>query len=344
MGAAEDGMELTRPCVHCGICLPACPTYGVLKEEADSPRGRVLLLDEFLAGRVDAAAVKPYIDRCIGCRACETACPSGVQYGELLEVGRARLGGPDLRTRLFLKLIGRRWTAAALAMGGRLAGRLPKRRTAPWPDRPSSPRATIRLQPGCITPYVFPHLAAEAARVLAHLGYAVETVPGCCGALHRHAGLQPPKPREQLEGLVSLAAGCSATPGMRDLCALLLDELPIARLKLPPVRVAYDAPCHLLHGQGIDAAPLLDAIDGVERVPLDDSQRCCGAGGLYMEQQPELARRVRAEKLDAIERSGAEVVATPNPGCMIWLWRGLRARRLAVEVVHPVTLLARATA
>jgi glycolate oxidase iron-sulfur subunit len=107
------------------------------------------------------------------------------------------------------------------------------------------------------------------------------------------------------------------------------------------VRVAYDAPCHLLHGQGIDAAPLLDAVEGVERVPLEGAERCCGAGGLYMELEPRLARAVREEKLDAIARSGAEVLATPNPGCMVWLWRGIKERGLPVEVVHPVTLLAR---
>ena len=144
--------------------------------------------------------------------------------------------------------------------------------------------------------------------------------------------------------MVSVAAGCSATPGMRDACALLLDELPLTGFRLPPVKVAYDAPCHLLHGQGVDAAPLLDAIEGVERVPLAGSDRCCGAGGLYMEQQPALARAVRAEKLDAIEASGAQVVATPNPGCMIWLWRGIKQRKLDVEVVHPLSLLARASA
>jgi len=108
------------------------------------------------------------------------------------------------------------------------------------------------------------------------------------------------------------------------------------------VRVAWDAPCHLIHAQGIDAAPLLDAIEGVERVTLPGATECCGAGGLYMGLQPRLARKVREKKVAEIVASGARIVATPNPGCMLWIWRGLREAGADVEVVHPVSLLARA--
>jgi glycolate oxidase iron-sulfur subunit len=268
-----------------------------------------------------------------------------VPYGELLELGRARLGGPGRLVRTFLtRILPRRWMMRGVVAAARLAGKMPKKRTAAWPAPPTDPRGVLTLHLGCLTPHVFPHLAPEAAQVFSRLGYAVEpaVTPSCCGALHRHAGL--PAPEGDTTDMVSVAAGCSATPGMRDACALLLDELPLTGFRLPPVKVAYDAPCHLLHGQGVDAAPLLDAIEGVERVPLAGADRCCGAGGLYMEQQPALARAVRAEKLDAIEASGAQVVATPNPGCMIWLWRGIKQRKLDVEVVHPLSLLARASA
>ncbi|MHC4956926.1 MAG: (Fe-S)-binding protein [Planctomycetota bacterium] len=346
-----DLRELSRPCVHCGICLDACPTYRVLKEEADSPRGRIFLLEALLDGRVDPADVQPHIDRCVGCRACETACPSGVPYGAILEHGRARLGGPPWLVRALLRhVVTRPWAARLIVALGRVAGRFPPREApAAWPDPPSRPRARVALHLGCVLPALFPALAADTARVLTRLGFHVE-VPsgqGCCGALQRHAGLDDAALRERNERafrgydiVVSAAAGCSATPGLTDVCALLLDESLAGRLE--PVTVAYDAPCHLLHGQGIDASRLLDSIEGVTRVELEGDDRCCGAGGLYMEREPELARAVREEKLDAIERSGARVVTTPNPGCMVWLWRGLRERGSAVEVVHPVTLLARA--
>ena len=342
--------DLARPCVHCGLCLQSCPTYRVLKEEADSPRGRIFLLDAFLDGRASADDIRKHIDRCIGCRACETACPSGVPYGEILEQGRARLGGPRWPVRFFLRhVVTRPWLMRLLASAGRLAGRLPPRprRMPAWPEPPRPSRKRIALHLGCVLPAFFPALPIEAALVLTRLGYFVE-VPGgqgCCGALHKHAGLAFESPNHEAfagyERVVSPAAGCSATPGLSDLTALVLGEPARYRLD-EPVKVAWDHPCHLLHGQGIDASALLDRIEGVERVDLPGARDCCGAGGLYMELQKDLARRVREEKLDAIERSGAQVVATANPGCMLWLWRGLRQRGSKVEVAHPISLLARA--
>jgi len=349
VGTAEDRAreltELARACVHCGLCVPHCPTYRVTREETDSPRGRVFLLEAFEQGRATADEVRGPIDRCIGCRHCESVCPSGVSYGALLEHGRARLGGPGALARIFLRhVVPRPRLVGALAFAGRMLGRVPPRpRPLRWPDPPARPKARIAVHVGCVTPHLFPRLAAEVAHVLARLGYRADPARGCCGALHRHAGLEPPPAPAlpEFDAVVSAAAGCSATDGLTDVCRLLLDERPFPGARLAPVRVAYDAPCHLL-AQGVDAAALLDAIEGVERVPLDEAEQCCGAGGLYMELQGELARAVRERKLDAIAASGAGVVATPNPGCMTWLWRGLRARRLAVDVVHPVSLLARA--
>jgi len=336
---AEAVREFSRACVHCGLCLESCPTYRVLREEVDSPRGRIFLLDALLDGRAEASDVRPHIDRCVGCLACQAMCPSGVPYGNLLEAGRERLGGPSLLPRLFLRhVVNRPLLLRALVAVARVFDRVPPRPPAiPWPTV-VGPRATLKLHLGCVTPHLFPNLAAEAAHVLAHLGYAVEPDRGpCCGALHRHAGLPY---ASEVEG-IALAAGCSTTPGLTDVCKVLLAER-IEGARLAPVRVAWDAPCHLIHAQGIDASPLLDAIEGVERVTLPGAAECCGAGGLYMGLQPALARKVREKKVAEILASGASVVATPNPGCMLWLWRGLREARAAVEVAHPVTLLARA--
>jgi len=343
---------LARACVHCGICLPACPTYRVGKEEADSPRGRVLLLDALAAGRAGAATVRPHLDRCIGCRACESVCPSGVPFGQLLEEGRAALGGPRPMLRFLLRgVLPHPRLVALLAGAARLLGRAPPRaRPRPWPEPPARARARVGLHLGCVTPHLFPHLAADAAHALTRAGYRVDAPAGqaCCGALHRHAGLDAgalaAANRRAFAGcdfVASAAAGCSTTEGFTDVCRLLLEAPPDGARLPAPVRVAWHPPCHLL-AQGIDAAPLLDAIEGVERIALPAAAGCCGAGGAYMELQPALARAVREASLDAIAASGAQVVATANPGCMLWLARGLRERGLAVPVVHPVSLLAEA--
>lgn len=313
----------------------------MLREEADSPRGRILLLDALAEGRAEEADVRRHLDRCVGCLACEAVCPSGVPYRHLLEQGRARLGGPTLLPRLFLKHVVNRPLLLRAFVGAARVLRLvpPRPPLIHWPVV-SDPKARVKLHLGCVTPHLFPNLAAEAAHVLARLGYAAEPAAArCCGALHRHAGL----PYEaRVEG-ISLAAGCSTTPGLTDICKVLLDERVLGA-RLPPVRVAWDAPCHLLHAQGVDAAPLLDAIEGVERVRLPGASECCGAGGLYMGLQGRLARQVRAKKVEEILASGARIVATPNPGCMLWIWRGLREAGSDIEVAHPVTLLARALA
>ena len=342
--------ELARACVHCGICLPKCPTYRVLKEEADSPRGRVLLLEALEEGRLRAEDVRPSIDRCIGCRACETACPSGVPYGRVLEEGRSALGGPGRLVRFSLRALTRPKLVRLLVAAARILGRAPPRsRAGPWPDPPARPRARVALHLGCVTPHLFPRLAGDLAYLLTRLGFRAEAPPGqtCCGALHRHAGLDAGELEERnarafagYDLTVSAAAGCSTTRGFTDACRLLLEEERLPAARLPRSRVAYDAPCHLLHAQGVDASRLLDAIAGVERVDLPGSDECCGAGGIFMELQGGLARRVRAEKLDRIAASGADTVATPNPGCMLWLWRGLKERGLRVAVAHPVSLLA----
>lgn len=337
-------------CVHCGLCLPHCPTYDVLKEETDSPRGRIVLLAALLEGQAEPEEVRAPIDRCIGCLACESACPSGVRYRDLLEEGRRRLAPQRSWVRFVLeRVLPRRRLVRGLARAGRLFGRLPRAgATAPWPDPPENPRARVALHLGCLTDALFPRLAREAALVLTRLNFHVDPVEGCCGALHRHAGLDDSRQRVGVERLceaydlvVSAAAGCSATDGVTDLTALLMEHAPFDG-DAPAIRVAYDAPCHLLHAQGVDASALLDSIPGVERVPFPGSDQCCGAGGLYMEMQADLASQVRARKLDAIEASGADCVATGNPGCLFWLWKGLKARGSKVEVAHPVTLLARA--
>jgi glycolate oxidase iron-sulfur subunit len=206
--------ELTSDCVHCGFCLPTCPTYVLWSEEMDSPRGRIHLMDARLDGAIALnPTVATHFDRCLGCMACLSSCPSGVRYDRLIESTRAAveeeydrpLGDRLLRGLLFrvLPYPGRMRAALRLAPLGRIAP-MPKRfvplvEIAPrWRGRGKVPTVTrasgttiarVGLLTGCVQSAVFPDVNAATARVLAADGFEVVAPPqGCCGALSVHAG------------------------------------------------------------------------------------------------------------------------------------------------------------
>ncbi len=220
-GASASIAEPLAPCVHCGFCLPACPTYLATGDENDSPRGRIVLMRALANGELlpTDASLGHHLDRCLGCRGCEPACPSGVSYGQGLAAARSILAdarGMPATARVVLgvfstELLWRplftiaRWLRSTglprmLAGGGRLSfsfGMLastapPLRPTAPLPraaaNRGSGP--TVALFAGCVMDTLFPHVHAAARRTLEVNGYRVVEVrgQGCCGALHEHAG------------------------------------------------------------------------------------------------------------------------------------------------------------
>ena len=245
--------SLLRQCVHCGLCLDACPTYQELGTESDSPRGRIHLIDAVAAGRLPmSAAVVRHLDLCLGCRACETACPSGVSYGTILEGARVEIEADGVRTavdrwrrRLLLEVFPyparlRRLLAVVRLLRGVGVWRwieavLPAARLLPVVPvlpglRPSgasgAERGRVSLLVGCVTAAMQPALNAAAVRVLNRGGIAVD-IPAaqeCCGALHAHAGdMEGARRRARANvdafgdgaaGVVVTAAGCGAA--MRD--------------------------------------------------------------------------------------------------------------------------------
>jgi len=248
--AMADAIE---KCVHCGFCLAACPTYKVLGEEMDSPRGRIYLMKEQLEGTLELDAVTPYIDRCLGCMACVTACPSGVEYGELLAPFRARAEQTRTRTpmeRLTRLLVretlpypARFRLAAAMgklaaplrsflpaslgAMLGLLPGALPKSAKLPtfYPAE-GKPRARVALLAGCVQQVLSPEINWATLRVLARNGVEV-VIPagqGCCGSLSMHTGDATQAQMlarknlaifpQDVDAIVTNAAGCGS--GMRE--------------------------------------------------------------------------------------------------------------------------------
>lgn len=215
-------------CVHCGFCLQACPTYLALEDENDSPRGRIVLMRSMLEGTLAPtdAPIQTHISRCLGCRACETACPSGVPYGHLLEATRATMAQSQAQpaiARLVLAVFARPWLMKLAMIGARIArgagvaallSRLPGRigfamamlhstrpvasqvRAAP---RASSTRGRAAVLQGCVMDGLFSHVNDATERVTGASGFSVVEAPGqrCCGALHAHSG--------DLEGARALA-------------------------------------------------------------------------------------------------------------------------------------------
>jgi glycolate oxidase iron-sulfur subunit len=250
--AGREAEAILRTCVHCGFCAASCPTYQLLGDELDGPRGRIYLIKEMLEGGRASGATQLHLDRCLTCRACETACPSGVRYGRLLEIGRRqleRIVPRGLRERLLRRAIlaivpHRRRFAALLALAralrplapARLRRSIPARRRArAWPAARHARRMLVLS--GCVQPATAPDINAAAARVLDGLGISlIEVDDGCCGALAHHLSDEGAA-REQMrrnidiwwpaiergvEALIVTASGCGAM--IHDYGELLADD------------------------------------------------------------------------------------------------------------------------
>ena len=401
LAGVAAGIDL---CVHCGFCLQACPTYLALEDENDSPRGRIVLMRALVDGTLatDSDSVRTHIDRCLGCRACETACPSGVPYGTLLEATRATLlerRPLALVARIVLGIFARPWLLSLFLLGGRivratrlsaLLSGLPGRpgfafamlestrsamRTRAYRPASAPARESVAMLEGCVMRGLFSATNAATRRTLEMNGHAVRDADGqrCCGALHAHAGdLETARQlaranieafeRAGAERIAVNAAGCGAMmkeyghlladdPSWRERAAAVasrvrdVSELLAAAGPAPgapmPIRVTYDAPCHLLHAQRVVQPPLkvLAAIPALEIVPLIDSDQCCGSAGIYNLVEPGTSDAVLAPKLAHIRSTGAPWLATGNPGCLMQIGAGLRRSGMHVRAIHPVELL-----
>ncbi len=190
---AQEAAALLRSCVHCGFCSATCPTYQILGDELDGPRGRLYLIKQVLEGDRPTARTRLHLDRCLTCRACETTCPSGVEYGRVLDTGRQLVN--EQLPRSALARVTRRLLAAwltgplfapAVALGRMLRVLPPAQAAGVVPDRLHARR--MLLLAGCVQPSLSPNINAATLRVFDALGITLQVAPdaGCCGAIRHH--------------------------------------------------------------------------------------------------------------------------------------------------------------
>jgi len=420
--------DLLAGCIHCGLCLPACPTYLATGRETESPRGRIYLLTQWQAGNQELTdRMAEHIDSCLGCLGCQTACPSGVKYEEILNQSRPYLAArrSTLATSImrfaFSQVLPRyallHFLGALLRIWQQVAGRsflkkfaatpTPDTTPTPWqamvqrlaaweaftPAVPSHiplprlvhPRATASDQPqkvalfaGCVMDVFYNHVNHASVKLMVRQGQSVE-VPKqtCCGALAFHAGevdIATKLARENISlfgssqtPIVVTSAGCGAmlkhyghllsddkefvsraeafSKRVVDLSEFLAHHEFNRQPKPLPETTTYHQACHLGHAQNVRKEPalLLDTVaqqpGSAPLVPLIESEHCCGSAGIYNLFNTELSLAVLDRKLDFLEQTGAKVVVTSNPGCMLQLEAGIEARELPVKVMHLAELL-----
>ena len=386
---ARQAAEIIRNCVHCGFCTATCPTYQLLGDESDSPRGRIYLVRQLLETGSANNRTRLHLDRCLLCRSCETTCPSGVQYGKLLETGRELL--EQVNPRPPVNTLRRKWLSRALVQtsllrraaktGVRLRRWLPgsarKQLPEQWPDEtwpaPRHPRKMLVLD-GCVQPALAPNTNLATARVLDALGISLlrEVTGGCCGAVGLHTSNQAmgrehakqridnwwPHLEGGVEAIIFTASGCGVTIRdygdlfrddpqyaakaarvsalARDISEVILEEIEqLDHGKGRGRTVAFHPPCTLQHGLKLNGVVerILQAA-GYTLVPVADSHLCCGSAGTYSLFQPDIAEKLRREKLRALQQHTPDVIATANIGCQQHLKTGT-----GHKVVHWIELL-----
>ncbi|GAA4725219.1 glycolate oxidase iron-sulfur subunit [Promicromonospora umidemergens] len=405
--------ELVDDCVHCGFCLPACPTYSLWGEEMDSPRGRIYLMKEGLEGEPMSPSLVQHVDACLGCMACVTACPSGVQYDKLVEATRQQVErrGAEHRTRgqrllrsaifaLFPRPERLRLVRPLLALYqrsglsrlvrpvlARLSPTLATMEAIAPPVGPRVPvpalvpavgvqRMTVGMLLGCVQREFYPGVNAATARVLAAEGCEVVVPPdqGCCGALSVHAGREAEGldyaralidtfSETGVERIVANSAGCGST--MKDYADLLADDPryaeraadfaarsrdvsevlaelePVAQRHPLPMTVAYHDACHLRHAQGVKAQPraVLATIPELVVKEIAEGDMCCGSAGIYNLTNPEPARELGDRKAANVAATGAELLVTSNPGCLLQITDALGRQGREMPTAHMVLVL-----
>lgn len=371
--ASDRLLALADRCVQCGLCLPACPTYGLERTESESPRGRIALVRAWALGTIEPTdTADRHLDHCLGCRSCESVCPAGVQFGELLVEARTRQRvrrGSDWKQScaewltarprlisLLLELYRRLFPAVPAPLRRLPRPPAPALERSPPADDATPPVDSVALFMGCIARPYEVGLRAAVVRLCRTVGAHVR-IPAsqtCCGTLHAHAG--DTGKREQLARLnrtalsgsgtvLTLASGCHesvadallGTAGTMDAISFLhqrAERLPFLECR---EHVALHLPCTQRNvAKSVDALrALLARVPGLKVAELTAGHGCCGAAGMQMLLDPSRAAAYRQPLMEQFECSGATRLLSANIGCRLHL-----ANATSKPVQHPLEFLA----
>lgn len=333
-------------------------------------------------------------DSCLGCRACETACPSGVEYGAILELARENLNdeNPHPAQKTFLDSSVHPIASPLMMFLGQLSpsGKMPEPMSRmisgqkpqvaiPSPQEGHFPPFGSELPPidgqvslleGCVMRTLFPRVHEATRRLLRRVGLEAEgTGSACCGALHAHNGylskaetlakeLIARVPKGQL--MITDSAGCGSmmksyqhlkylnnvefSSCVRDISEILVERGLTKLLQKSAglsVKAVYQDACHLAHGQKIRSEPreLLSAVPGLQIIAMDEPELCCGSAGVFNHFQPEMARSLLERKWSNLQKTGADIVITGNPGCHAWIAQASKEKGSAIRVFHTAEIL-----
>jgi len=367
----DKASQIIESCVHCGFCLATCPTYQILGDELDSPRGRIYLIKSALEQNQFSQKSLSHMDRCLTCRSCETTCPSGVEYGQLLEIGREIMEPKRGKLQSLYRYIVRKTLSTPLLF--KPAGYfLRHSKISSKAIKPKTINSSVLLMGGCVQPSLAPNINHSIKNILAKLNIEVleSSQSECCGALDQHLAASSDAMKKVkrnidnwiskldsgVEVIISSASGCGVMikdyPNLfdssdpyykkalqvssktKDIAEFLVNQ-DLSSLKLKELNIAYHEPCTMQHGQKLGG--LVESIlseFGYIKKQIKDSHICCGSAGTYSIFETKIANQLRSNKIDNLNASEPKMIVTSNIGCLMHLQKGS-----SIPVKHWVELL-----
>ena len=367
----DQAAQIIESCVHCGFCLATCPTYQLLGDELDSPRGRIYLIKSALEQNQFSLKSLSHMDRCLTCRSCETTCPSGVEYGQLLEIGRDLMESKRGKLQALYRYVVRKTLLTSFIF--RPLGYFYRHsKISSKSVKPKKIDAKVLLIAGCVQPSLAPNINHSIKNILSKLNVEVlETSQAqCCGALDQHLAassdamkkvkrnidIWTQKLESGFDSIISSASGCgvmvkdypklfkSSDPYFqkalfvssktKDIAEFLATK-DLSALHLSEINVTYHEPCTMQHGQELSG--LVESIlsqFGYIKKTVKDSHICCGSAGAYSIFESKISNQLRNNKIENLNASQPNMIVTSNIGCLMHLQKGS-----SIPVKHWVELL-----